>query len=233
MHLAVDIILLSVLVFTVIGGYRKGLIKTAFGFVGIFLALWIASTFSSGLGTALDDAFVHSAVEETITSNLTDAFEDGGADNVAELISEYAPNKEVEQRLIEIYTQRGKESIETISDELTDKVSLSISTAVAFIGLFIIAYIAIKLLSFILDKFFRLPILNTANRWLGLVVGAFTAILLLMVISRSFESILPWLSKSYPHIFHADLSNETVLYGFFCKYNLFSALIVGVIGFIN
>lgn len=233
MHIAVDIILLAVFVITVLNGYRRGFIKTAFGLVGIFVALWAASAFSSQLGSVMDDAFIHDAVEETITSSLTEAFEDGGADKVTEIISEFAPTKEIENRLTETYMQKGRESIEAISDELSERVSSALGNAIAFFVIFLIAYIVVKLASFILDKFFRLPILNAANRWLGILMGMVTAVLLLMVISRSFECVLPWLNKTYTHLFPSDLADKTVLYGFFCRYNLFSALIVGVVGFIS
>lgn len=233
MSFIIDLILVAVLVFTVFNGYRKGFIKTLFGLAGFFIALIIASALSGEIGMRINDSFAQAAAEEVISSSLAESLDDGEIQQVIEKIGEYAPNEEIEKRLTETFVEKGEESIEAISRELAEKVSVPMCRAAAFFALFVLSYFVARIAAYFLDKVFRLPVLHFANSWLGLAVGALCGILIVMVLSRSFECMLPWLCRTYPDAFSEGLISNTFVLKFFCEYNLFSTLFVGVAGIIN
>ena len=233
MSAIIDVILVAVLAFTAFNGYRRGFIKTLFGLAGVIIALVISSSLSGSVGSVINDAFAQEALETVIGDNLSESIDDGQAQAVIEKIAEYAPNEDVEERLTERFVTGGRDAIDSVSSELAEKLSVPMCNAVAFFVLFVLSYFAVRIVSFFLDKVFRLPVLNFANSWLGLAVGAVCGILILMVLSRSFECMLPWLCKTYPESFSENIVSSTVVLKFFCEYNLFSALIVGVAGIIN
>lgn len=229
----IDIVLVVVFAFTVFNGYRKGFIRTLFGLAGVIIALVISSTLSGPVGSVINDSFPRDALESVIRDSLSESLEKGQAQSVIEKIAEYAPTDEMEERLTETFAEDGREAIGYIASELAEKLSVPMCNAVAFFALFVLSYFAVRIASFFLDRVFRLPVLNFANSWLGLAVGVVCGILILMVLSRSFECMLPWLCKTYPENFSENIVNSTVVLNFFCEYNLFGALIVGVAGIIN
>ena len=160
-----DIIALAIILFSVIMGVKKGLIKTLFGTLSVILAIFLT------IGT-MDVAF--SYVKET----------DFGKSIYEKTAISLTQNVEIEEnnflmQLIDVNT-----ILETAED-VEKSISLALGDvllkALFAVLLFLLFFILIKLLSKILDAIAKLPVLRTVNKLGGALSGLLTAYIVLIL----------------------------------------------------
>ena len=160
-----DIIALAIILFSVIMGVKKGLIKTLFGTLSVILAIFLT------VGT-MDVAF--SYVKET----------DFGKSIYEKTAISLTQNVEIEEnnflmQLIDVNT-----ILETAED-VEKSISLALGDvllkALCAVLLFLLFFILMKLLSKILDAIAKLPVLRTVNKLGGALSGLLTAYIVLIL----------------------------------------------------
>ena len=87
----------------------------------------------------------------------------------------------IEKKLHKIFEGSSKGTLSEILD--TAMPVHFIASVLSFCLLFVIFILAIKLVTFLLDKFFRLPILKKANRLLGFCLGLLIGFLYAQILS--------------------------------------------------
>lgn len=231
MTIAIDLILAVILAATVVDGYRKGLIRSVLRLASVVLALILASVFSGPVGTWASDTFAHEAISDIISENISSALADDprAGEMVFSAVDRYVFNADMStEEYVEMIASGGEGAVERVSGELAGAISSPLCNSVAFFAIFILALIALRIVTFVADKIFSLPVLNEANRALGLIFGAVCGIILVMIISRVFICILPWLSETFADAFPAGFTDKTVVLNFFGKFNFFGWLLSGI-----
>lgn len=146
-----DILLAVFLLLLMVGGWRIGFIRSFFGLVG-FLASLI-------LTKLLYLPFTGLLYGTPLYQKISDALSDTLALEVPDLIP-----------------PAFAEAL-GITDALASA-SVNLLGILSYIILFVLIYIALSILVRVLDRVFRLPILNFANRVLGLLLNGLKGILL-------------------------------------------------------
>ncbi len=229
--LLIDLILAAILVLACISGYRKGFIKALIGLVGTVAALIVATVFSGALGMWINDTFAHQAVQNVISENVSSALESDpeAGQLVFGAVDRYVFSSGISaEEYVARIQEEGYDAVDAVSSELAQSISVPLCKSIAYLVLFVLASAVLRIAAHILDRIFRLPVLKTANRLLGLLLGALCGLLLVMLLSRLFVCILPWLAGNFPQVFQEDLPSKALLLRFFSEYNLFAGIVSGI-----
>ena len=106
----------------------------------------------------------------------------------------------------------------------TQSTADSIASVIAFSLLFVVYLIAIRLLTILIDRFFKLPALKKANRLMGLLLGLFVGFLyaqLLSIFLFTFSELL----LAVQDFITAEAFEGSVIAKWMFKYDIFRLLI--------
>ncbi len=155
MNFVIDIIILLILAYSILEGYKQGFIKTLFRLFIRVVSFVIALVFAHPVSL--------------------------------------------------IFTNR----ILTGYPQATVK---AVSYTAAFIIVYIIAHIAISIVSNVLDLISKLPLLNFANKTFGIAIGAALGFVTAWIFAIALNFIFPLLISHYPDIFSTSTLEETLLF---------------------
>lgn len=160
-----DILVLVVIALTTFIGYKRGFIKTAFGFLSFFIA--IALTFmlykpvmglikeKTGFESWLSGYLYNMKVEKE-TDNEEESIEGSYLDNIPDSVVELIGINEIKENAKNIIIQK----IVDFAVKL-----------LAIVAVYIAARIILLIITIVLDLVFKLPVLKQFNETLGLVLG--------------------------------------------------------------
>ncbi len=234
----VDIVLALVLVFSVIKGYKKGFIKTAFNLLTVVLAIAAAYFFGPSMGEVIRTTDAYNSVCESVNGTITDYFmnrADGEAVDEA-TVAEDVPVLGILDRLgvdtEELYmsyenamAESSQNAAENVMNNVAAPVLEALSTALGAVVVFIVAWIVLKIVKWILESIFKLPVLKGLNKLAGLAAGAVLGVLSCFVICLVIEVLLPYIPSN--PILYPGMENSTVLYNFFVTKSPFFFLLFG------
>lgn len=202
MAYAVDILLLVTFFAMIVSGAVKGFVKSILGMVAMIAAFALAYQLSAVLAPIVYDRFISQRVYETIQEKLVDASGAGAAAKQVAAVFASIPSA--------VLNMAGSIGIDTggivkkvnaldnqganIALELEKSVAAPIITAVAhailFVAVLVLSYILLMIVVSLIDRFFKLPLLKTANKFLGGVLGAFKGVLLVFLLCVILEVVV-------------------------------------------
>lgn len=235
MNIIVDIIILAIIAFNVILGWKQGFVKMALKSLVLVVALIAAFSLVNPVRDyvlSTNDAFtweikIHQSVE-TVLDGMGNDTEDVKEENDAlPQIEGLLSSLGVETEELKTDIEKWKESK---SDEIKESIASKISpillkaavTFVAFIVIFFSVYLICTLAVFLLDKFTQLPVLKQANTVLGIVVGIVLAVAEACVFVSLVQLLLP--VNALGGIFASFTPENTFLFKFFGSFNIFRML---------
>lgn len=227
MSLVFDVIILAVCVTSIVLGVKRGFIKSIMGVCTLIAALCLAYAFTPMLAgyirTSAPVENISASIGDTIKSlskndedsyNLEKMFDDM-PDAFQQILQRYGASEH--ELVSEIPPEQ--EAPETVVDELAgviaDPVADAISKVVAFLAIFVVSVILLKLLTLLLDLLFQLPVLKTANKMLGFVMGAVVAIFWIAVLCPLSITLIRALSSISPNLFNESVIDNSVILSFF------------------
>ena len=107
-----------------------------------------------------------------------------------------------------------------IFPHLSGKIPSMLGYLLVFIG----SYAALTLLAYAIDRIFRLPILSTANKLGGFLLGLLCAYIVMSAGASLVTAISLLTDDVIFGIDHTSLSNDTVIYGFLNEYGAFEII---------
>lgn len=96
------------------------------------------------------------------------------------------------------------------------------SAAVAYLLVFSASYVILAIIAFIVDKLFKLPILNTLNRFLGFLLGLLCAYVTLSVACTVLSIVLSFSAQELFGMTAEQIYESTYIYRFFNDFTIFS-----------
>ena len=90
-----------------------------------------------------------------------------------------------------------------------------------YLLVFIGVYALLTLLSYLIDRICRLPILNAANKFGGFLLGILCAYIVTSAVASLFTVISILTDESVFGMDHVGLIGSTVIYGFLSEYGVF------------
>lgn len=227
MNLLFDGLLLAVAVVVIIIGAKRGFIKSIMGICTLVAALFVAFAFTPTVSVYIEEtAFMRDIsgnISDTITSlsqneedsyNLSRLFSEM-PDAFKQILDRYNANERELADAISPTPDADKSTVDDLSTMIADPVVSAVSGVLAFLALFVLSVIVLKLLTWILDLVFQLPVLKTANTLLGLVVGVLNALVWMWVLSALSVIFIRAMSSVSPEYFSETLIENTVLLQFF------------------
>ena len=189
MYIALDLILAVVMVFTVVRAAHRGFIVTIFHLLSTVAAIILAVMFYKQLGVYLYDRFIfpyaYGYIEEMLAKIAESSAEALNFEtilaNLPESIS--AALGQLGLELPSSIPATGTEVLTAATDSFAETIATALANILAFAAIFFGAFIALQLVSTVLNQIAKLPVLNATNRLLGLLLGVCEALILGVALS--------------------------------------------------
>ncbi len=233
MNIILDIFALAVFIFSIYRGYKKGFVKTVLKLCSGIVCLILAISLSPTVGQFLNDNYISPALEGVITDKISEltASADTSQTDIDKIIEE-EPNEFIQilekfnvdfETFKEKFNQFSSSSVENASQATIEYVakplSETVSYIVSFILILLVSSLVLAVVTFLLDKIVKLPILKTANKFLGMVAGILFGLLWVYVLAMVMEISLPYIRNvSAPAIAQIEPSS-TMFFKYFYTYN--------------
>jgi uncharacterized membrane protein required for colicin V production len=158
MSIIFSIVLIAIVAIFAVLGAKKGFFKSVSGLISPLLALIITVLFYKPIAAWIK---TWSFIAKMITPNVALPDLSGAEDLMGKL------------QILMKYLIVNEDTIDETAKAVASNVMAEVlSIAIAFIGLFVVSLIAIKLIFKVLDLFAQAPVIKQANGFLGGVVGA-------------------------------------------------------------
>ena len=194
MFIVLDIILVAVFALFVFTAMKKGFVLSLLEFLAVILSFVLAFSLSPVLAQAAYDGFVEEKLVESVESEIDENFSLEGANEQAEVLLDAIPDYMVS--FAESFGVSVSDIKRDIADEnfsnqniaigLVDKIAQPIATGaltvVCFMVIAAVLLFILKIAARMIAKIFKLPIINTANKLLGGILGAFKGIAVVIFI---------------------------------------------------
>ncbi|MBR5137239.1 MAG: CvpA family protein [Clostridia bacterium] len=219
MGIIIDIVLIAIVVFGAVQGYRKGFVEIMEKMLYLVVVGALAMTLKP-LGVSIIERtsipeLISTKAQQIITENIGDKISQvGSEEQLTNLLAENTLPESVAQMLTEklgqaeqFLAQDKTELIASIADAFADFVV----GAIAVVALFILLSIAYFLLFRIIGLVFKLPLLKQVDQILGVVGGLISSLITVAIIICICTVIAPFSTE-----FNGILASSFV-YGFCVK----------------
>lgn len=241
MNFVFDGIILAVGIIAIIVSAKRGFIKSIMGICTLIAALFVAFAFTPNVSRYIENSPIIMEVSENISDTLkslsrkdTDSYDlarlfTDMPDSFQQILDRYGADASDLKETVTPAPDAAAEDVSDLSELIADPVVSAISGVLAFLALFVVTVIVLKLLTWILDLIFQLPVLKTANTLLGLVVGVVNALVWAWVLSALSVIFIRAMSSISPEYFSETLIENTIILRFFADDN-FGNILRMVIG---
>lgn len=207
MGLIIDIIVVAIIAINIFICYKKGLVKLAVGLVAFIGSLLIAFVLYRPISNAIIE---NTQYDENIENAIIENF------SVKEEVDKKEENTDIIKYFENIVDDSVNKSRNEIVAEAAKIVSVKSIEILTIIGLFIVARIALILLTFITDLITSLPILKQFNEIGGVLYGIVKSLLIIYFLLAIIFIII----SSTGNIKIAEIINSTFITKFFYEHNL-------------
>ncbi len=241
MSLLFDAIILIVAVLAIVLGAKRGFVKSVMGICTLIAALFVAFAFTPNVAEYIENTPMIESIGNGIADTVASLTKTG--ENSYDLSRLFRDMPEAFTQILERYgvdsrqladavnpqSDAGADRVENLAQIISEPVAKAIAGVVSFLLLFVAAVIVLKLLTWILDLIFRLPVLKKANTVLGLIVGVLSAFVWAWVLSALSVIFIRAMSSISPEVFSTAVIENTVILKFFAN-DGFANLLRMVIG---
>ena len=194
--------LFAIVILLLLLGYKRGFIRTVINLIGYAVSAVLAYFLSQPLATFIFDAFFRKGSVDMINGELTKL---SGGQSVSSLLdSAFAAIPERVMALASSYVgplDEIKASIAASAPTTADVAAAVVEQVIgpivtimiqsfAFLILFIVFCILVKIITKALKIIDKLPVIGTANAVLGLVVGLVQAVIFLFIFTSAVSLVI-------------------------------------------
>ncbi len=195
MYIAIDVILVAVMLATVYRATKQGFVLSLFSLITVGISLFAAWMFYEELGAYINSNFVLDSVEEYIRACIESVLEKNEiALESGELVASLPEGFLGTAKLLGVDIEGVVSGMYSAADELvadaSEALSIAISNIISFAVIFFAAFIILKLLSFVLNKFAQSEKMRKLNMFFGFLFGTAEALVLGVLISNAAVAIL-------------------------------------------
>ena len=230
MSLLIDVIVIAAFAGCLIRGIKKGFIKSIIGIVIVIAAIIGSVQFSPALGNTLNDKFVHksvvSAAKDSIPNVDIDALINEMPPAFKKSLDRFRTDPEDVKELFENsdVEETDDQKRTRIAEKMASPLSKAISRALAFLIIFVVLYLVLFIISIIVCAVVKLPLLRTADKLLGALLGGVSGILLAWGVSLAICALLPHLSVLYDGIVPETVIDNSIVVKFIGKFDPFNLI---------
>jgi uncharacterized membrane protein required for colicin V production len=206
MKFLIDLVLLLIIIGFTVVGFRKGFVKMALAFFKNIIAFLAAYIFCTPFAQWLKEQFFMEKAKLAIERKVADflgANSATGSDIAPLLDSEHSGFASfIEKMGIDVdtinalYRNSDGSISEAVSEYIAEPCVTALSTALAFILIFIGTLILLKIASALLGLVTKLPIIKGTNRLLGALLGIILGVFWAFVATALIRLVVPYFSDS-------------------------------------
>lgn len=223
-----DIILILLFLLLIFLGYRRGAAKTLLGITSSFVSYLAATSAAKFLAVGIYNTFIGGNVKSEVSSAVNGA--EGSLSDALSSLPEWIRN------VLGMTSGDIAKDITAGTPNLAEKAAVNVNSAVqpifeGFISV-LLTILLFLVFSFLIKKFIvppllailqKLPIVKTADKVLGAVLGAVEALLTVCMLAYLFKLVLPYISNDYGFL------NESTIYNSFIFYHFYSGNIFAIL----
>lgn len=227
MSLVFDIIILAVCVTSIILGAKRGFIKSVMGVCTLIAALCLAYAFTPTVAGYIRNSEPIKNISESISDTIKSlSYTDDGAydlekmftdmpDAFRQILDRYNADDGLLTETVPPLTDATEAVVDTLATAIADPVADAISNVAAFLAIFIASVAVLKILTWLLDLLFQLPVLKSANAMLGFLVGIVIALVWAWILCPLSITLIRALSSISPELFNESVIEHSVVLSFF------------------
>ncbi len=235
MNWTLDIIVALIIGLTVFFAAKNGFVKTAISALSLVVAIIVTSLFAQPVADFLADTAIADSIREATEEQITTLLLEEGK-SVNSLLNGESEEFNTLTTIAGIDTQElkawyGEHIVDEVSAEsllakrISEPIIDLISMLLAIIILFFGTQIVMSVLSVVLDKVARLPILRSCNKLLGVILGVILALVRVCL----FCFVVEILIENSAFLGSEFLSNldpdKTLIYKIFRDIDIFSFML--------
>ncbi len=183
MSATLDLILLGVFALLVFLGWKRGFTESVLRCGRLIIAIAITLTCGSAFSSFLDRIWIHPAVYARVHPKFMDmaAAAEGRVDALVDQIPAlFRPYLDLDAPDV---TADLNGLATRWADSVSHGISGILSSVVGYILLFILAFVLLSVATLILRRITSLPVIRTADKLLGMALGAVSGLLLVILVS--------------------------------------------------
>lgn len=224
MSLAIDAVILFTAVFIIWAGTSKGFVRSVMGLISTVAALFVAYAYTPVLSAYIKDRYlidnIASGIDETLKSlsfdTSTDLYNlDRLAADLPEpftgILERYGIDIAEFAEKLRGLTGCGEDTVYSFAEQIADPTSSVLASAISFILIFVASFIVLGIVTSLLDLIFKLPILKSANMFLGFVFGAVEAVAVAFILAAILSVLVTSLGSIDPSLFGEDVVSDTII----------------------
>lgn len=187
-----DLVTILIFVVMIASCAHRGFARTIVHFIGYAASLFVAAGLSKPIAQAIYSSLIRPAMVENITAKLSQVGAELLPENLMEVV-ESLPQVLLEAVGVEkdklvtllhqLITGGGGDAAGQIADAIVAPLALMLLKAVFFLLLFSVCMFLVRIISSLFGGINRVPVIGSANRLLGGVIGALQAMLTLYIIA--------------------------------------------------
>lgn len=242
LSLAIDAVILFTAVFIIWAGTSKGFVRSVMGLISTVASLFVAYAYTPVLAVHVKDKYlidrIAAGIDETLKSlafdTTTDLYNlDRLAADLPEpftgILERYGINIAEFADKLRGLTGCGETTVHSFAEEIADPTSSVLASVISFILLFFAAFIVLGILTSLIDMIFKMPVLKSANMFLGFLFGAVEAVAVAFVLATLLSVLVTALGSIDPNLFGEDVVADTMICSRLLEYNVVDR-ILDVIG---
>jgi uncharacterized membrane protein required for colicin V production len=232
MSLILDLMVVVVFLIFIFSSYRKGLVRSIIELVGYLASFVVSYIFSTPLGNWIFTTFLQPIISGQIKADLAKnlagnatkqanaAIDTTGIANILNNIPNvfknlFGSNNISTDNLQKItgnaITSGSQSATNTLLTTVIDPISRTISIGIAFLIIFALCMVAVRIIARMSGGISRIPVIGTANRLGGVVVGVVKSVIVVFIIATCIAILVPLLSLQNNHVItQANIDNSTL-----------------------
>ena len=226
-----DGVLIAICAFVLFFSVKRGFVRTILSIVSSVAAILLSVVFTPTVSEFLYNKFLLNSITSGISGTVASlaGTDDGHGvvklfeempDAFENILTRYNVSEATAASMLE-GAKNGTENAASISEKIAAPVASTISNALGFIICFVAAMIVLKIIIAVVDNFFRLPILNSANKAAGIILGVVLVFVILSVYSSVAVQLVDALGSVSPDLFGKNAIDGTIIVKFFSEHNVF------------
>jgi uncharacterized membrane protein required for colicin V production len=247
MSIILDLMVIIVFAFIVYTSYRKGLIRSIIELAGYLVAFLVSSILSDPIGKWIFSNFLQPIVSGQIKNYITSEIASNAttqangalgssgitsfANNIPDAFKSMLGNYNISTDSLQnaagsAITSGSQSAANTLVTNVIDPLAQIVSRGIAFIVVFALCMIAVRIVASMSGGFSKIPIIGSFNKVGGAIIGVLKSVLVLFIITTCIAFVIPMLSlQKNPIITKANVSDSTIFKAIYYNNPITSMLI--------
>lgn len=238
MSLAIDAVILFTAVILIWLGAKRGFIRSVMGLVSGIASVIAAYAYTPVLSAYIKKNYLVENITEGIAETLrslalnteTDLYDlERLAVDLPEPFTSILERYNID---IEAFVEQFRgltgctdEVVDAFAAQIAAPTTTIIASVIAFVLIFIVVQLVLSLLTGLLDLIFTLPVLGSANMFLGFLFGVVEAVFISCVLATVLSVLVNSLGAIDPSTFGTDVVQDTIICKFILNHNLLGDLV--------